>query len=103
MKRSSTTNILLELTSFVILGFKNNLQTDAIYTDLRKAFDSGNHSLLVRKLNLLSFPVHILNWIWILSYLNGRTQRVLLKKFFSCILRVTSGVLKGSHLSPLIF
>jgi len=50
--RANTTN-LLELTSFVIQGFKNNLQTDVIYTDFSKAFDSVNHYLLIRKLDLL--------------------------------------------------
>jgi len=57
MKRRSTTTNLLELTSFVIQGFKNNLQTDVIYTDFSKAFDSVNHYLLVRQLDLLGFPV----------------------------------------------
>jgi len=55
MKRRSTTTNLLELTVFVIQGFKNNLQTDVIYTDFSKAFDSVNHYLLIRKLDLLGF------------------------------------------------
>jgi len=82
MKRRLTTTNLLELTSFVIQGFKNNLQRDVIYTDFSKAFDSVNHYLLVRKLDPLSFPVDLLNWIS--SYLNGRTQQVLFKNSLSC-------------------
>jgi len=77
MKRRSTTTSLLELTSFVIQGFKNNLQTDDIYTKFSKEFDSVDHYHLVRKLDLLSLPVDLLNWIS--SYLNGRTQQVLFK------------------------
>jgi len=55
MKRRSTSTNLFELTSFVIPGFKNNLQTDIIYTDFSKAFDSVNHYLLIRKLDLIGF------------------------------------------------
>jgi len=97
----STTTNLFELTSFVIQGFKNNLRTDVIYTDFSKAFYSVNHYLLVRKLDLLSFPVDLLNWI--LNYLNSRKQQVLFKNFLSCILRVTSGVPQWSHIGPLPF
>jgi len=81
MKRRSTTTNLLELTSFVIQGFIANLQTDVIYTDFSKAFDSVNNYLLLRKVDLLGFPVDLLNWIS--SYLNGRTQEVLFKNSIS--------------------
>jgi len=39
-----------------------------IYTIFSKSFDSLNHDLLVRKLDLLGIPVDHLKWI--LSYLN---------------------------------
>jgi len=94
MKRGSTTTNLLELTSFVIKGPKKHLQRDVIYRDFSKAFDSVNHVLLVRKLDLLGFPVDLLGWI--LTYLNCRTQRVNLKilsfvypRYLRCPTRVT--------------
>jgi len=62
-----TTN-LLEFTSFVISGFRKNRQTYVVYADLSKAFDSVNHPILVRKLDLLGFLGDLLSWI--LSYLN---------------------------------
>jgi len=52
IKRRSTTTNLLEFTSFVIGGFRKNRQTDVIYTDFSKAFDSVSHPILVRKLDL---------------------------------------------------
>jgi len=90
----STATYLLELTSFAIRGFKKYFQTDVIYTEFSKAF------LLVRKLDLLGFPVDLLRWI--LSYLNCRTQRELFKNDLSCLLHLTSGIPQGSHLGPLL-
>jgi len=77
------------------------MQTDVIYTDFSKAFDSVNHSLLLFKLNQLKFPCNLLTWIS--SYSNGRTQRVIFKNAASKLIYVTSGVPQGSHLGPLLF
>jgi len=101
VKRRSTTTNLLEFTSFVLDGFNKKLQTDVIYTDFSKAFDSVNHSLLLFKLDLLGFPNNQLTWIS--RYLNGRSQRVLFKNAVSKMINVTSGVPQGCHLGPLLF
>ena len=101
IRRRSTTTNLLEFTSFIIKGFQGNLQTDVIYTDFSKAFDSVNHSLLAHKLDLLGFPPNLLRWIS--SYLCSRSQRVLFKNSLSLPVKVSSGVPQGSHLGPLLF
>jgi hypothetical protein len=85
----------------VVKGFQENLQTDVIYTDFSKAFDSVNHSLLAHKLDLLGFSPKLLSWI--VSYLADRTQRVLFKTTLSNPIHATSGVPQGSHLGPLLF
>jgi len=98
--RSTSTN-LLEFTSLITRGFLTHHQTDVIYTDFSKAFDSVNHRILIYKLSLLGFPPNLLEWI--LSYLSNRTQMVCFNNKISKIINVTSGVPQGSHLGPLLF
>ena len=98
--RSTTTN-LLEFTSLVNDAFSEKKQTDVIYTDFSKAFDSVNHDLLLTKLDRIGFPPAFLGWIS--TYLKGRTQKVLLRSSISNSFYVTSGVPQGSHLGPLLF
>ena len=54
--RSTVTN-LLEFTSLVLEALSLRLQTDVIYTDFSKAFDTVSHSLLIHKLGLIGFPL----------------------------------------------
>ena len=98
--RSTCTN-LLELTTTINAGFASNLQTDVIFTDFSKAFDSVNHELLLTKLNKIGFSRRLVSWFS--SYLSGRTQYVFLDGILSTPINVLSGVPQGSHLGPLLF
>lgn len=98
--RSTTTNIL-ELTTTVIEGFVNGMQTDTIYTDFSKAFDKVNHELLLLKLSSMGFTSSLLNWLK--SYLTNRTQQVKFRQAISRDILVSSGVPQGSHLGPVLF
>ena len=98
--RSINTN-LLEFTKNAIGGFANGCQTDVIYTDFSKAFDSVNHDLLSFKLDKIGFPPALIGWLR--SYLLCRTQRVLFNGIISNAITVSSGVPQGSHLGPILF
>ena len=76
-------------------------QTDVIYLDFTKAFDSVPHHLLIHKLQTFGFNGTLLNWFH--SYLNNRYQRVLIHGSMSTKLPVRSGVPQGSILGPLMF
>lgn len=76
-------------------------QIDAIYTDQQKVFDKVGHSLFLSKLGKSGFKNPFP--LWINSYLNNRTQKVKLYACICDILKVSSGVLHGGHLSLFLF
>jgi len=69
--------------------------------DLCKAFDTIDHSILLRKLLFLGIKGKELNWFK--NYLSGRTQVVGVGGALSDPLHITSGVPHGSILGPLPF
>lgn len=99
-KRSTTTN-LIEFVSFCHKIIDSGQQVDAVYTDIKAAFDSVPQSLLLAKLHALDLPASMLNWMR--SYLCGRTYRVKLAQIISRPICATSGVPQGSNLRPLLF
>ena len=101
VRHRSTTSNLVATTNFIIQSIEDGHQVDAIYTDFSKAFDRVRHSVFMRKLERIGFHGPILRWIG--SYLSGRRQQVLINNFLSKFITVTSGVIQGSHLGPLLF
>ena len=69
-----------------------NLQTDILYLDIAKAFDTVDHKLL-QKLFHFGVADKVLNWFS--NYLSGRQQRMLVHGATSDSLPVTSGVPEG--------
>lgn len=72
-----------------------------IYTDVRKAFDTVNHSVLIKKLKLLGLSNPLL--FWITEYLQERHQLVRVNDTISKQFPVTSEVPQGGHVSPILF
>ena len=69
--------------------------------NLRKAFDTINHEILIFKLE--SYGVRGICLEWFRSYLNDRTQCVAINNQYSITLAVECGVPQGSILGPLMF
>ena len=99
--RRSTTSNLLDMYGEVGATLDRGGQTDVIFLDFSKAFDSVPHNLLIHKLRSFGFNGNLLNWLQ--NYLFDRHQSIIIDGKESNSLPVTSGVLQGSILGPLFF
>jgi len=100
-KSLSTYMPLLLLQDKVINGFELNKKTCGIYLDLKKAFDTVDHSILLNKLFAYGFTNTFLNMIH--SYLTDRYQCVEYLNIKSNLQKINIGVPQGSILGPLLF
>ena len=98
--RSTTQQLLLYLHS-VYQASSHGQQTDSIYLDFCKAFDSVPHSKLLLKLRQFNISGKL--WEWFSSYLHNRFQCVKICNSISDLLPILSGVPQGSILGPLLF
>ena len=72
-----------------------------VFIDLKKAFDTVDHGILIEKLNY--YGLHGVANDWIKSYLSNRNQFVKIDVCVSELLDVTYGVLQGSILGLRLF
>lgn len=82
-------------------GFESRLLTLGIFVDFSKAFDRLNHATLLTKLERYGIRGAALNLIR--SYLQSRSQCVVINKAHSDFLPINAGVPQGSILGPLLF
>ena len=101
LSRHSTCTNLLESINDWSLNIKNGHHSRIIFIDFAKAFDTVCHSKLLYKMSRLGIDGKLLRMLS--SYLNCRTQQVLLDGALSDTKRVISGVPQGSVLGPLFF
>ena len=97
----STELAAMELTDRIVKDMDMGKIPLNIYIDLSKAFDTLDHSILIRKLHFYGINGTTLNLFE--SYLSNRKQYVDWDGQKSDLLNITTGVPQGSILGPLMF
>ena len=100
-KRRSTLHALLNATENIYNAMDLNLNTLGIFIDFSRAFDTIDHSILLKKLKHYGIQGNMLNILG--SYLRNRKQYVSYGGNDSSMLNITCGVPQGSVLGPLLF
>ena len=92
---------LLKFCDDILENMDNSKVTGAYYLDLKTAFDTVIHSIVLKK--LAAHGVDEKSVGWFTSYLSNRSQRTNVGNFTSTPSYVSIGVPQGSVLGPLLF
>lgn len=97
----STALALMKITEEISTAIDNHKHTIGVFIDLKKAFDTIHHTILISKLNNYGIRGVVLDWL--ISYLHNRQQYVELGGFKSDCMKLECGVPQGSVLGPKLF
>ena len=97
----STSLALMELVEDLTRSLDQRRHTIGVFIDLKKAFDTIDHKILLDKLHHYGLRGNANNWIR--SYLENRKQYVKFENFESDYMAVRCGVPQGSILGPKLF
>ncbi|CAB4006755.1 Hypothetical predicted protein, partial [Paramuricea clavata] len=97
----STETSLLHVTNSWLANMDAGLINGVLFLDLKKAFDTVNHKILLSKLGF--YGIRGLALSWFQSYLSNRKQICKVNNSLSTFQNITCGIPQGSNLGPLLF
>ena len=100
-KDNSTTYLMLELFDKIYSSKERGKKPAILFLDIKKAFDTVDHNILLKKLR--HYKIHGTIYKWFKSYLSDRYQSTKLGNCISIALLILLGVPQGSILGPILF
>ena len=99
----SSTTALIDILEGALSSYDEmaNIGTSVVTFDMSAAFDSVDHSMILKKLDTLGFPKGFIKLLS--SYLSGRKFMVKVESSLSRAIHMSRGVPQGSVLGPAIF
>ena len=100
-KFHSTATALLDCTNDWYTNLDRKMPNLVVQVDLKKAFDTVDHHILLRKLEIYGIKHHALALLE--SYLSNRNQKCQINGYLSSKKMIKCGIPQGSILGPLFF
>ncbi len=98
-KSHNTAHPMVHLLNKISESLNQKKFSAVIFCDLKKAFDTCDHQILLKKLSKIG--IKNLELKWFESYLSNRKQFVQIGDIKSCLLSIEKGVPQGSILGPM--
>ena len=100
--KHSTLSALIQLCDELLKNMDNGKLNCVVFLDVKKAFDSINHKILLDKMRTL-FGISGIQLKWFESYLSNREQQCQIDDQLSTPKQIKCGVPQSSILGPLFF
>lgn len=101
IKSLSTQDAIANVTSYINESLDKGKKCAGIFIDLRKAFDSISHEILLKKLNNIGIKDNAIKWIS--NYLKNRPQVVKINQINSDKEISDFGIPQGTVIGPILF
>ena len=99
--KHSTQHAILDIVNTILQNMDNGKFSCGVFIDLKKAFDTVNHEILLAKLE--NYVIRGVINSWFRSYLTDRKQTTEVNNVMSEAETTLCGVSQGSVLGPLLF